>query len=113
MWLHNNCKKLDSFSYLVLWGLLEPGKALYDFFFIHKFLYLIIILQFIQYVAEQKQDAAIGHNLRSETAEIRLIRSKLSIGKCPVIFVDTPGFDDTYKSDIEILSLIATWLVKA
>ena len=27
------------------------------------------------------------------------------------MFVDTPGFDDTYKSDIEILSMIADWLV--
>jgi len=30
-----------------------------------------------------------------------------------VVFVDTPGFDDTFKSDIEILTQIAEWLVKA
>jgi acyl-CoA-binding protein len=29
----------------------------------------------------------------------------------PVVFVDTPGFDDTFKSDVEILSMIAEWLV--
>jgi len=29
-----------------------------------------------------------------------------------VVFVDTPGFGDTYKSDIEILAAIAAWLVK-
>lgn len=29
-----------------------------------------------------------------------------------MVFVDTPGFDDTYKSDTEILSMIADWLVK-
>ncbi|KAG8801122.1 hypothetical protein FRC16_001231 [Serendipita sp. 398] len=28
-------------------------------------------------------------------------------------FVDTPGFDDTYKSDIEILTMIAEFLIKA
>jgi predicted GTPase len=31
----------------------------------------------------------------------------------PVVFVDTPGFDDTDKSDTEILSIIAEWLIKA
>jgi hypothetical protein len=30
----------------------------------------------------------------------------------PVVFVDTPGFDDTYKSDMEILTMIANWLVR-
>ncbi|KIJ63778.1 hypothetical protein HYDPIDRAFT_112732 [Hydnomerulius pinastri MD-312] len=29
-----------------------------------------------------------------------------------LVFVDTPGFDDTYKSDSEILRLIANWLEK-
>jgi hypothetical protein len=28
-----------------------------------------------------------------------------------MVFVDTPGFDDTYKSDTEILTLIANWLL--
>ncbi|KIM71393.1 hypothetical protein PILCRDRAFT_35618, partial [Piloderma croceum F 1598] len=27
--------------------------------------------------------------------------------------VDTPGFDDAYKSDIEILTMIADWVVKS
>lgn len=27
-----------------------------------------------------------------------------------IIFVDTPGFDDTHKSDVEILEMIAGWL---
>jgi hypothetical protein len=30
-----------------------------------------------------------------------------------VVFVDTPGFDDTFKSDTEILTTIADWLVEA
>ena len=30
----------------------------------------------------------------------------------PVVFIDTPGFDDTHKSDTEILTIIANWLVK-
>ena len=35
--------------------------------------------------------------------------SHLNDGR-PVVLVDTPGFDDTYKS--EILTMIADWLVK-
>jgi hypothetical protein len=31
----------------------------------------------------------------------------------PVVFVDIPGFDDTsYRSDTEVLSMTADWLVK-
>jgi hypothetical protein len=33
-------------------------------------------------------------------------------GGYPVVFVDTPGFDDIYISDIDILATIADWLVK-
>ena len=29
----------------------------------------------------------------------------------PVVFVDTPGFDDAYEPDSETLSKIAHWLV--
>jgi len=29
-----------------------------------------------------------------------------------VVLVETPGFDDSSKSDIEILTMIADWLVK-
>lgn len=29
-----------------------------------------------------------------------------------LVFVDTPGFDDTNKSDMEILEMIAEWLKK-
>ena len=27
-----------------------------------------------------------------------------------IVLVDTPGFDDTKKSDLEILELISNWL---
>jgi predicted GTPase len=30
-----------------------------------------------------------------------------------VIFVDTPGFDDSEKTDLAILTMIAEWLVKS
>lgn len=29
-----------------------------------------------------------------------------------LVLVDTPGFDDTYKSDMDILGMISKWLEK-
>ncbi|KZP06621.1 hypothetical protein FIBSPDRAFT_764093 [Athelia psychrophila] len=65
---------------------------------------------FINYATRQ-DGSSIGHSLQSQTSEIRAVRCLHPVDKGPIIFVDTPGFDDTYKSDIEILSLIAGWFV--
>ncbi|KAF7970679.1 hypothetical protein HWV62_23274 [Athelia sp. TMB] len=67
---------------------------------------------FIDYATRQN-GASIGHALSSQTTEIRTVRYMHPEDNHPVIFVDTPGFDDTLKSDIEILCEIATWFVKA
>jgi hypothetical protein len=56
-------------------------------------------------------DKGIGHDLESCTTEIGIVHFQ-----CPersdldVLFVDTPGFDDTNKTDVEILNMIADWL---
>ncbi|KZP32010.1 hypothetical protein FIBSPDRAFT_907485 [Athelia psychrophila] len=65
---------------------------------------------FINYATGQ-DGSSIGHGLKSQTSEIRAVRCLHPVDQGPVIFVDTPGFDDTYRSDIEILSLIAGWFV--
>jgi GTPase Era involved in 16S rRNA processing len=53
----------------------------------------------------------IGHSLQSCTTEITTTRVCFP-EKCDadVVFVDTPGFDDTNKSDGEILEMLAHWL---
>ncbi|KIM73936.1 hypothetical protein PILCRDRAFT_716465 [Piloderma croceum F 1598] len=66
---------------------------------------------FIEYATRQNGQT-VGHGLKSYTAEIRTVRVSHPTDRHPVALVDTPGFDDTYKSDTEILSLIADWLVK-
>ncbi|KAH7925401.1 kinase-like protein [Leucogyrophana mollusca] len=61
--------------------------------------------------ATQKTSSIIGHNLESCTQEVRAFN-------CPhprqrgrnVVFVDTPGFDDTHRTDYDILKDIAKWL---
>ena len=53
-------------------------------------------------------DAGIGHGLESCTSEIGII--KMSLPGSNVVFVDTPGFDDTKRSDSDILKMISDWL---
>jgi len=54
-------------------------------------------------------DAGIGHDLESCTTEIGIIKMRFP-GGYNVVFVDTPGFDDTKKSDSDILKMISVWL---
>jgi len=51
----------------------------------------------------------IGANLKSCTAEVQLAK-ELTLDGRRVLLVDTPGFDDTYKTDVDILKLIAAFL---
>jgi len=53
-----------------------------------------------------------GDALRSVTQNVRAIRIKVAIpgSNEEIVLVDTPGFDDTHRSDLEILEMIADWL---
>ena len=57
-------------------------------------------------------------NLKSDTSEIKAFRifnprvdTPLKISS--LVIVDTPGFDDTNKTDYEILNMAAEWLRKS
>ncbi|KAG8800332.1 hypothetical protein FRB91_005936 [Serendipita sp. 411] len=67
---------------------------------------------FINCVA-QRGDHGVGHDIESCTADVELIKVGHTIGSRNVVLVDTPGFDDTYRSDIDILTMIAEFLVRA
>ena len=55
-----------------------------------------------------------GHGLRSCTAEVQSYRYQHADGsESNVVFVDTPGFDDTEIKDADILVRIAEWLKKS
>jgi len=51
----------------------------------------------------------VGLNLESCTAEVQLA-DEFTLDERKVILIDTPGFDDTNKSDTDILKLIAAFL---
>ncbi|KAF8420760.1 P-loop containing nucleoside triphosphate hydrolase protein [Boletus edulis BED1] len=55
-------------------------------------------------------DIRIGHELISCTKDILAIRFRDRESGRHIVLVDTPGFDDTYNSDLEILNLISDWL---
>ena len=56
-----------------------------------------------------RSNLQIGTNLGSCTAEVQLA-NEFTLDGQPVILIDTPGFDDTNKSDTDILRLIAAFL---
>ena len=63
--------------------------------------------QFINLVSGSK--LRIGVGLESCTAEVQLA-NEFTLGGRTVTLIDTPGFDDTTKSDTEILKMIAGYL---
>ena len=72
------------------------------------------ILTFSQFIknATGQGDDSVGHALQSHSVEPQTVRVAHPTDGYSVVFVDTPGFDDTFKSDLEILTIIADWLVK-
>jgi hypothetical protein len=52
----------------------------------------------------------VGHDIISCTKQVACVKTK--IGGRIVTLIDTPGFDDTYMSDGEVLSRIAQWLTE-
>jgi hypothetical protein len=65
-------------------------------------------MQFISTVAGV--DQGVGHDLVSKTQGVQAVRIRAPEEDIDVVLVDTPGFDDTFKSDREILELISEWL---
>ncbi|KAF7980092.1 hypothetical protein HWV62_39902 [Athelia sp. TMB] len=92
---------------VVLMGPTGAGKSTVGSFFWPS-LSRVDNSQFIDYATKQN-GSSVGHTLSSETSKINIVRCMHPNDNRPVIFVDTPGFDDTNRSDVEILSQIASW----
>ena len=69
----------------------------------------LIFRQFIR-CASGHETQGIGHTLKSFTSEVHAFRFWDQESGRYVVLVDTPGFDDTYKSDLDILNMISDWL---
>ncbi|KAI6094676.1 hypothetical protein F5141DRAFT_118312 [Pisolithus sp. B1] len=57
-----------------------------------------------------RPDMGAGHDLTSCTREVRAVRYPHVDGVRNFVLVDTPGFDDTFMTDVQILQRIAHWL---
>ena len=69
----------------------------------------LICRQFIR-CASGHETQGVGHTLKSFTSEVHAFRFWDEESGRHVVLVDTPGFDDTYKSDLDILNMISDWL---
>jgi hypothetical protein len=67
--------------------------------------------QFIDLLAGELQGRRAGNGLASVTQGIQATRvSSSAYPGRDIVLVDTPGFDDTMRSDMEILHMISEWL---
>ncbi|KAF8159709.1 hypothetical protein B0H34DRAFT_858458 [Crassisporium funariophilum] len=65
---------------------------------------------FINIAAGIEEATVVGHGLKSCTQNVQVVHCFDKVQNRRVVLVDTPGFDDTNLSDLDILKLIATWL---
>ena len=65
------------------------------------------MIQFIGKVTGN--DVGVGHALTSCTSEVKATKCE-DPTLTNIVLVDTPGFDNTRKTDLEILELISKWL---
>jgi len=64
-------------------------------------------LQFINLAS--RSHLRVGANLESCTDEVQLA-DEFTLDERRVVLIDTPGFDDTTKSDTDVLKMIADFL---
>ncbi|KAF9449500.1 hypothetical protein P691DRAFT_667336 [Macrolepiota fuliginosa MF-IS2] len=67
---------------------------------------------FIDVLTRQKPGTRSGNELKTHTSEVQCTILEKYEGNRNLVVVDTPGFDDTEGSDMEILDMISTWLEK-
>ncbi|KAF7672481.1 hypothetical protein GT037_009512 [Alternaria burnsii] len=65
---------------------------------------------FVNLFSDRKLE--VGHGLDSCTVSVQVVPCTFE-GGAKIYLVDTPGFDDTYRTDSEILREVALWLNKA
>jgi hypothetical protein len=95
------------YIYLVSWAQLVQEKVAYVLPLIPQVYFTLTFVthQFINIIT------GVGHNLESCTSKVSAVRlpiPEMAFGD--LVFIDTPGFDDTHKSEVDILKMVADWL---
>lgn len=68
-------------------------------------------IQYIDLLAGQS-GRRTGHSLSATTTRIEAIRVKHPTYGDRIVLVDTPGFNDTARTSMQVLQMISTWLQK-
>ena len=72
--------------------------------------YLRSIIKFINTVVENSP-IAVGYGLHSCTSDISTVRLSFpELVPGDIVFVDTPGFDHSHKTETDVLKMVADWL---
>jgi 50S ribosome-binding GTPase len=90
--LQNAMAPVDGESWILVMGMTGSGKS-----------------HFINLLAEEKDRVRVGHSLISTTADVQDHMYRMGDGRT-VRLLDTPGFDDTNRSDADVLQTIANAL---
>jgi hypothetical protein len=73
-------------------------------------LFIVFYIKFINTVAKNS-NIAVGHGLESCTSDISTVRLSFPERTASdIVFVDTPGFDHTNKTEADVLKMVADWL---
>ena len=74
-----------------------------------EFKHVLHSVQFAKFIEKATGTTGMaGHGLQSCTSEVSVV--ELEYPGVKFCFVDTPGFDNTNKSDVDILKLVGKWL---
>ena len=99
-------------QWIASWALPERERRMCAFSFSYSGDSNLTAIQFIDNLEGAGTHRA-GHNLKSSTRTVTPWRLKGHAEfQDRIVFLDTPGFDDTSRTDMEILQEIATWLQK-
>jgi hypothetical protein len=95
-----------------LWVSPVPERVMCAIFHTLFFLVFHLVLKIIDVLTNQPGRRS-GSHLESCTTEVRAVRLyNHPVHGDRLVFVDTPGFDNIDKSDLEILQIISNWLQK-
>ncbi|KAK1640654.1 P-loop containing nucleoside triphosphate hydrolase protein [Colletotrichum phormii] len=64
---------------------------------------------FISHLTTDKSKPEVGHKLDSCTQDVKVYQYAYS-ATCNIYLIDTPGFDDTYRTDKSVLRSLVAWL---
>jgi len=94
----------------VLWDRQVQGEVQLVIISIGSRSFLLIALKLINKIlGPGRQQTMVGSSLDSVTREVQAFECFNSEGR-RIILVDSPGFNDTNVSDLDVLQSIADWL---